>query len=159
MRSSILTRTLVSAVTVVGIAAGSLATAGTGFAASEPVAKPAAVSGDVSTLATNNFGLTAVQAKRVQVWLKKHHGYTGSLDGKLGTGSWKSFQKCLKQYWGYRGAIDGKPGKNTVKALQHLLKKGYGYRGAIDGAAGSGTKSAFKKFAAGAPSAKRTGLH
>ncbi|MFE0249695.1 peptidoglycan-binding protein [Streptomyces sp. NPDC059010] len=158
MRSSLLTRTLVSAVTVVGIAAGSLATAGTSVAASEPVAKPAAVSGDVSTLAVNNFGLNATQAKKVQAWLKKYHGYRGSLDGKLAGSSWKSFQKPLKRYWGYSGALDGKPGKNTVKALQRMLKKGYGYRGAIDGIAGSGTKAAFKRFADKAPSAKPNGL-
>ncbi|MET9831228.1 peptidoglycan-binding domain-containing protein [Streptomyces sp. NPDC006385] len=158
MRSSILTRTLVSAVTVVGIAAGSLATAGTGFAASEPVTKPAASSGEISTLATNNLGLTQAQAKRVQLFLKKHWGYTGAIDGQLGSGSWKAFQKCLKRYHGYTGAIDGQPGTNTVKALQRLLKRGYGYGGAIDGIAGPGTKAAFKKFAAAAPNIKPTGL-
>lgn len=150
MRSRILARTLVSAVTVVGIAAGSLATAGTGFAASETVTKPAGGSGEISTLATNNFGLSGVQARYVQRWLAKYWGYDGSPDGLLGTNSWKAFQGCLKKHWGYTGAIDGDPGTDTVKALQRLLKKGYGYADDIDGDAGANTRASFKKFSAAA---------
>ncbi|MGW0369040.1 peptidoglycan-binding domain-containing protein [Streptomyces coeruleorubidus] len=158
MRSRILARTLVSAVTVVGIAAGGLAAAGSSFAASEPVTKPAAGSGEISTLATNNLGLTAAQAKNVQRWLVKHWGYNDAIDGELGTDSWKAFQRALKAHWGYPGAIDGDPGENTVKALQRLLKKGYGYGGAIDGDPGKGTQIAFKKFSEGASSARPNGL-
>ncbi|WSQ11347.1 peptidoglycan-binding protein [Streptomyces sp. NBC_01231] len=158
MRSRILARTLVSAVTVVGIAAGSLAVAGTGFAASEQVAKPAAGSGEISTLATNNLGLTNAQAKNVQRWLARHWNYNGSIDGELGTNSWMAFQRALKAHWGYAGPIDGDPGENTVKALQRLLKGGYGYGGAIDGDPGAGTQTAFKKFSVAAPSVGPRGL-
>ncbi|GAA4066170.1 peptidoglycan-binding protein [Streptomyces shaanxiensis] len=146
MRPNVWTRTLVSVSAVVGLAAGSLATAGTAFAAQD--AKPA-VSSEVSVLAVNNLGLTAAEAKKVQDWLKQYWGYTGAIDGQLGTNSWKAFQRCLKQYWGYTGEIDGIVGPNTIKALQRLLKAHWGYTGAIDGIAGSGTKAAFKRFANG----------
>ncbi|MCT9144672.1 peptidoglycan-binding domain-containing protein [Streptomyces violarus] len=158
MRSRILARTFVSAVTVVGIAAGSLAAAGSSFAASEQVTKQAAGSGEINTLATNNFGLTAAQAKNVQRWLARHWNYNGLIDGELGTNSWKAFQRALKAHWGYPGAIDGDPGENTVKALQRLLKVGYGYGGAIDGDPGAGTQTAFKKFSIAAPTAGPRGL-
>ncbi|MET8772999.1 peptidoglycan-binding protein [Streptomyces sp. NPDC004658] len=97
--------------------------------------------------AVNNLGLSAAQAKKVQRWLKTYWSYRDSIDGKLGTNSWKAFQRCLKKYWGYTGPIDGVVGKGTIKALQRLLKDSYGYRGPIDGIAGSGTKAAFKRFA------------
>ncbi|MFE5894028.1 peptidoglycan-binding protein [Streptomyces sp. NPDC002285] len=143
MRPNVWTRTLVSVSAVIGLAAGSLATAGTSFAA--PDTQPA-VSSEVSVLAVNNLGLTAAEAKKVQGWLKQYWGYTGAIDGQLGTNSWKAFQRCLKEYWGYTGAIDGIVGSGTIKALQRLLQH-YGYTGAIDGIAGSGTRAAFKNFA------------
>lgn len=146
MRPNVWTRTLVSVSAVVGLAAGSLATAGTGFAAADT--KPAAGS-EVSVLAVNNLGLTVAEAKKVQDWLKQYWGYTGAIDGQLGTNSWKAFQRCLKQYWGYTGEIDGIVGPNTIKALQRLLKDSWGYTGPIDGIAGAGTKAAFKRFANG----------
>ncbi|GHH13208.1 peptidoglycan-binding domain-containing protein [Streptomyces lanatus] len=143
MRSRILARTLVSAVTVLGIAAG---TAGTSIAASEPVAKPAG-SGEISLLATQNFGLSSAQAKNVQRWLKEHWNYNAGIDGQLGTNSWKAYQRCLQKYWGYEGNIDGDPGTGTVKALQRQLKATSGYDGEIDGDAGPKTRAAFKRFA------------
>ncbi len=145
MRPNVWTRTLVSVSAVLGLAAGSLATAGASFAASDT--KPA-VSSEVSVLAVNNLGLTAAEAKKVQGWLKQYWGYTGAIDGQLGTNSWKAFQRCLKQYWGYTGAIDGIVGSGTIKALQRLLQH-WGYNGAIDGIAGPGTRAAFKNFANG----------
>jgi lysozyme family protein len=148
MRPNSLTRTLVSLTAVVGIAAGTLATASTSFAASAPAQK-ATVSSDVSVLAVNNLGLTTAEAKKVQNWLKQYWGYTGAIDGQLGTNSWKAFQRCLKTYWGYNDSIDGVVGPNTIKALQRLLKEAWGYTGPIDGIAGSGTKAAFKRFANG----------
>lgn len=141
-----LTKTVVSLTAAVGIAAGSLAGAGTAFADSAQTTKPAVSAQDVSVLAVNNLGLTAAEAKKVQGWLKEYWGYTGAIDGKLGTNSWKAFQRCLKEYWGYTGPIDGIVGEGTIKALQRLLKN-YGYDGAIDGIAGAKTKAAFKKFA------------
>ncbi|WP_156723718.1 peptidoglycan-binding domain-containing protein [Streptomyces apocyni] len=150
MRS--LTRSLVSVVAAAGIAAGSLAAAGTSFAAPAQGTKAVANSEAVAPLAVNNLGLTKAEAKRVQDWLKKHHGYTGARDGLLGTNSWKAFQRGLKKHWGYNDAIDGIVGPNTIKALQRLLKYGgWDYTGPIDGIAGSGTKAAFKRFANGNP--------
>jgi len=151
MRPNVLTRALVSVTTVVGIAAGSLAAAGTSFAASEPATKPAVSAEAVTPLAVNNLGLTTAEAKKVQDWLKAYHGYTGARDGLLGTNSWKAFQRGLEKHWDYDDAIDGIVGPNTIKALQRLLKTHWGYGGAIDGIAGSGTKAAFKRFANGNP--------
>ena len=71
MRPNVWTRTLVSVTAVVGLAAGSLATAGTSFAA--PDTQPA-VSSEVSVLAVNNLGLTSAEAKKVQSWLKEYWG-------------------------------------------------------------------------------------
>ncbi|MFI6205399.1 peptidoglycan-binding protein [Streptomyces sp. NPDC051041] len=143
-----LTRTLVSVTAAAGIAAGTLAGAGTAFADS-PRAQQQAVRAEAAPLAVNNLGLTTAEAKEVQRWLKAYWGYTGKIDGQLGTSSWKAFQRCLKTHWGYTGKIDGLAGEGTIKALQRLLKNSWGYTGAIDGKAGSGTKKAFKRFANG----------
>ncbi|MFC5215724.1 peptidoglycan-binding domain-containing protein [Streptomyces coerulescens] len=145
MRPNIWTKTLVSVGAVVGLAAGSLATAGTGFAASDT--KPA-VRSEAGVLAVNNLGLSTTQARYVQCWIQDYWGYTGALDGQLGTNSWKALQRWLKAHWGYNDSIDGIVGPNTIKALQRDLKAHHGYTGAIDGIAGSGTKAAFKDFAA-----------
>jgi hypothetical protein len=101
-----------------------------GFAASAPTSKPAASSEAVVPLAVVNLGLSTAQARNVQCWLKANWGYTGALDGQLGTNSWKAFQRNLRTYWGYTGAIDGIVGSGTVKALQRLLKDSWGYTGA-----------------------------
>ncbi|MFE7980498.1 peptidoglycan-binding domain-containing protein [Streptomyces shenzhenensis] len=143
-----LTRTLVSVTTAVGIAAGGLVTAGTAVAAPAP-AQEQAVSGEVGTLAVVNLGLPQAQAKNIQRWLATYWNYNDSIDGYLGTNSWKAFQRCLKTYWGYDGEIDGIVGTETVKALQRLLKTHWGYTGLIDGIAGDGTKGAFRRMANG----------
>ncbi|MGC9541701.1 peptidoglycan-binding domain-containing protein [Streptomyces sp. UG1] len=148
MRANALTRTVVSLTAVIGLAAGSLATAGASFAAQDT--KPAA-SSEVTILAVNNLGLTNAEAKKVQRVLKQHWGYRGSIDGLLGTNSWKAMQKWLTN-WGYpSNQIDGIVGPNTIKALQKWLKARYGYNGAIDGIAGSKTKAAFKRMANACP--------
>ncbi|MER5434898.1 peptidoglycan-binding domain-containing protein [Streptomyces sp. NPDC002588] len=146
MRPNVLARTLVSLTAVAGIAAGTLAAAGTGYAA--PAEQPAVSVQAAAAASYENFGLTIAEGKNVQNFLADYWGYTDDIDGKLGTNSWKAFQRCLKKYWGYTGEIDGDPGTNTIKALQRLLKNDYGYTGDIDGIAGSGTKAAFKRFAA-----------
>jgi hypothetical protein len=47
-----------------------------------------------------------------------HHGYTGPIDGVLGTNSWAGTQRGLKDY-GYTGPDDGVPGKKyTVSERQ-----------------------------------------
>ncbi|MFD4577289.1 peptidoglycan-binding protein [Streptomyces sp. NPDC058417] len=148
MRPNALGRTIAGLVAVAGLAVGSLATAGTSFAAPAEAPQASVGARSAAVLATQNFGLNTAEAKNVQEFLAQYWGYTDSIDGQLGTNSWKAFQRCLKQYWGYTGAIDGDPGTNTIKALQRLLKADYGYTGAIDGVAGSGTRAAFKRFAA-----------
>ncbi len=141
-----MTRAIVGAA-VVGLAIGGLAGAGTSFAAAAPTTQPAVDAGDFATLATQNLGLTDKQAKNLQVWLGTHYGYTGPVDGLLGTESWKAIQRHLKTQWGYVDAIDGIPGPNTIKALQRLLRQHYGYTGSIDGIAGPRTRAAFATFA------------
>ncbi|MFI9307107.1 peptidoglycan-binding domain-containing protein [Streptomyces triculaminicus] len=141
-----LTRTLVSVATAAGIAAGTLATAGTSFAADTTAMRPAASAEAVAPFAVNNMGLSTAEAKKLQRVLKDYWGYNGAIDGQLGTDSWKAMQRFLKDSWGYDGAIDGIVGGGTVKALQRWLKANWGYSGAIDGIAGAGTKAALKRF-------------
>ncbi|MFF1507933.1 peptidoglycan-binding protein [Streptomyces sp. NPDC058326] len=148
MRPSVMTRSIVSATAVVGLAIGTLAGAGTSFAASEPAAQPAVSAGAFGTLATNNLGLDSARAKQLQRWLDLHYDYKGNIDGLLGTESWKAMQRHLEAAWDYNDAIDGIAGPNTIKALQRSLR-GYGYDGPIDGIAGPGTRAAFATFAGG----------
>ncbi|MEE1928726.1 peptidoglycan-binding domain-containing protein [Streptomyces sp. TRM 70351] len=140
-----MTRALVSVTTAVGIAAGSLAAAGTSFAAA-PETTPVASTKAFAPLAVVNLGLTTQEASMLQYKHLRHWGYTGALDGQLGTNSWKAMQRQLR-HWGYNGAIDGIVGTGTVKALQRFLKQWHNYNGAIDGIAGSGTIAAFKRMA------------
>ncbi|MEU9856299.1 peptidoglycan-binding domain-containing protein [Streptomyces sp. NPDC047974] len=145
MRPSVMTRSMVSATAVVGLAIGTLAGAGTSFAASAPAAQAQAVSaGSFGALATNNLGLTEEQAEHLQRWLAIHYEYKSSIDGLLGTESWKAMQRHLRGF-GYRGSIDGIAGPNTITALQRLLSL-YSYTGPIDGIAGPGTRAAFAKY-------------
>ncbi|MFG3214713.1 peptidoglycan-binding domain-containing protein [Streptomyces tendae] len=147
MRPSVLTRSIVSATAVVGLAIGTLAGAGTSFAASVPAAEPAVSAEAFGTLATNNFGLTGTQAKNVQRWLAPRYDYTGDIDGLLGTQSWKAMQRYLAAHWRYADPIDGIPGPDTIKALQKFLRESFDYTGPIDGIAGPGTRAAFARFA------------
>ncbi|MFJ5261706.1 peptidoglycan-binding protein [Streptomyces sp. NPDC088387] len=142
-----LTKTFVSVTCAVGIAAGTLATAGTSAAAPAPAAQTSVSTQDAGVLAVNNLGLSTGQARNVQCWLNEYWGYPGPFDGLLGTNSWMAFQRQLRAHWDYNDSIDGIVGPNTVRALQRLLKAAWGYTGAIDGDAGDGTRAAFKRFA------------
>ncbi|MGA5197365.1 peptidoglycan-binding protein [Streptomyces exfoliatus] len=144
MRPHVMTRSIVSATAVVGLAIGTLAGAGTSFAASEPAARPAVSAEAFGTLATNNLGLSETQAKHLQRWLALHYGYTGAIDGLLGTNSWKAMQTHLRN-WDSNLSIDGIPGPRTIRALQ-LSLRGYGYSGPIDGIAGPDTRAAFARY-------------
>ena len=68
----------------------------------------------------------------------KSHGYSGILDGRPGTMTYKALQTAV-------GAkVDGKIDPNTRKAVQeHLKQKGF-YSSAIDGIWGRGTISALQ---------------
>jgi peptidoglycan hydrolase-like protein with peptidoglycan-binding domain len=140
---------LVGATVVVGIAiGGSLAGTGIGYAAVAPSSDSAVDHGAVVPLAVNNLGLTTAEAENVQRFLIGRGYNPGPVDGELGTQSWMAMQSYLRDFgYGYTGAIDGIVGSNTIKALQRRLADGFGYTGAIDGIAGSGTKAAFKTFA------------
>ena len=147
--TSTITRRMVGAVAAVGLAA-------TGTFATASIANAEVGTGNtaaaVSAQATQNFGLTATEAKVVQGKLLKKYGYTspkfpGEIDGKLGTNSWKAFQVYLKKDYGYAGKIDGDPGKNTIKALQRMLRHKAGAKLTIDGDAGPKTQAAFKTYA------------
>ncbi|MFE2020355.1 peptidoglycan-binding protein [Streptomyces sp. NPDC059499] len=147
MRPSVVTRSIVSVTAVAGLAVGTLAGAGTSFAASAPATQPAVSAQAFGALATNNLGLTGAQAENLQWWLSMHYSYTGPIDGLLGTNSWKALQRHLRTNWDYEDAIDGIAGPHTIKALQRYLKDLWGYTGPIDGIAGPGTRTAFAKFA------------
>jgi hypothetical protein len=147
MQQNVMTRTLVSAATVLVIAAGSLASAGVSFAAPAPGSKPAVSPEGVAPLAVENLGLSVPEAMKVQDWLKQWWSYTGEINGQLDTESWKAFQRFLAAYWSYPGEINGTVGSDTVKALQRMLKVQCGYTGKIDGVAGPDTRAAFKRFA------------
>ncbi|GGX77969.1 peptidoglycan-binding protein [Streptomyces anandii] len=148
MRSRMPARSLVTLGAVVALAAGSLAGASAGFAASGPAQQHAVTAGAAAPSAVVNLGLNSTQAKGFQRWLAANWGYNDSIDGQLGPNSWKAEQRHLKAYWNYTGAIDGIVGSGTVSALQRFLKNnGWGYSGPIDGIAGSGTQAAFATFA------------
>ncbi|MET9450846.1 peptidoglycan-binding domain-containing protein [Streptomyces cinerochromogenes] len=138
-------RKKIASLAVVAVMAGSLglAAAGTGQAA-----VPAPTSVTSATSAYYNLGLTTSQAAGIQCWLNVYDWGPLVVDGRLGTASWKSFQRFLAANYGYAGAIDGVPGTNTIMALQRLLARFWDYTGPIDGIAGSGTQAAFARMAA-----------
>jgi peptidoglycan hydrolase-like protein with peptidoglycan-binding domain len=138
MRSTIVARAAVSLSVAIGIVAGGFAVAGVGHAAVPSVTAVATAvdSGGVGTLAVNNLGLS-----------RPPHGYTGKIDGYLGTESWKALQRWLKNDGYYDGRINGVVSAGTIKALQRYLKEYHGYKGKIDGIAGSGTRAAFERMA------------
>jgi peptidoglycan hydrolase-like protein with peptidoglycan-binding domain len=152
MRQKPATRTLVSVTALVtallGVTTASLAGASAAVAVPEPAAKQTVASGPVSVLAVNNLGLTTVEAANVQNWLKRYWGYTGPIDGRLGTESWRAFQRFLRAEWGYTGPLDGKVQGATVVTLQRFLAAEWGLP-VVDGIIGVETRAAFKRFANG----------
>ncbi len=146
MRPRPWSRTLVSVTVLIGAAATGLASASPGFAVTEPTARPAVSADEAGASAVVNLGLTTTQAKGIQRMLKGTSGYAGTVDGYLGTLSWKALQKHMSP-WYYDDLIDGIVGPKTIAGLQEILRdKGY-YHGAIDGIAGSQTKAAFAEWA------------
>lgn len=141
-----LSRTLLSAMSVVVLGAGGVATAGAGIASATPGSGPVSHRAVVAPLAVNNLGLSTAEAQNAQRSLRDAWGYTGAIDGQLGTESWKAIQRSLKANWGYTGAIDGVVGVGTISALQRALKSYGYYTGAIDGIAGPATQSAFRMY-------------
>ncbi len=147
-----LTKALVSVTAAVGIAAGGLATAGTATAAPASAQQQAA-SAEVAPLAVVNLGLNTTRAKHWQCYLR-NVGATyspGTIDGQLGTNSWKAAQRLFRDLGYYNDSIDGIVGPNTIKGLQSFLNwiddyTGGNYNLAVDGVAGPATKDAFSDF-------------
>lgn len=139
MRSTVLKRTAVSLVAVIGLAGGTVAAAGTGAAAERPAAVSAQ---DVSVLAVNNLGLDTGHAKNWQCLLRDTGFDPGAIDGQLGTNSWKAAQAKFNAMGFNAGTVDGIVGPNTIKALQRYLNF-HGYNLVVDGIAGPATKAAF----------------
>lgn len=144
----VLTRTLVSGATIIGIAAGSLAGGTFSAAASEAPTKPAASTQRASVLAVNNLGLTVARAKNWQCFLTRSGFEPWEHNGLLGTDSWKAAQRLFNAqgfHGGTRLVVDGIVGPRTIKALQRFLNS-YGFGLAVDGIVGDHTTDAFWEF-------------
>ncbi len=72
------------------------------------------------------------------------YGYTGPIDGVLGTASWAGTQRGLRNY-GYTGPDDGVPGTNTYKAMQKMASF-WGYTGPQDGALGTNSYAGIARY-------------
>ncbi|ANS69736.1 hypothetical protein SLINC_7512 [Streptomyces lincolnensis] len=116
----------------------------------EPYASPApaqqqTVTGEVGTLAVVNLGLSNQQAKYWQCYLRDEGYRPGTIDGHLGTNSWKAAQRLFKDRGHYNDSIDGIVGPNTIKALQRMLNSLWDLD--VDGIAGPETKARFAQYA------------
>ncbi|MGP2436597.1 peptidoglycan-binding domain-containing protein [Streptomyces sp. JW3] len=140
-----LTKAFVAVGAAVGITAGGLAGAGTAVAAAAPVQQAGSV--QVAPLAVVNLGLSTAQAKDWQCALRTLGYNPGTIDGQLGTNSWKAAQRFFRDHDWYHDTIDGIVGPNTVKALQRMLNVNLDAHLAVDGIAGPATKAAFSDFA------------
>lgn len=65
--------------------------------------------------------LDKATCKAWQVILKRDWGYTGLVDGVLGTGSYRAIQRSAQPF-GYKGPVDGVLGTESKKAIQRRLK-------------------------------------
>ncbi|MFE2462405.1 peptidoglycan-binding protein [Streptomyces sp. NPDC059402] len=139
------TKAVVGVTAAAGIAVGGLATAGT--ATATPASAQQSVSARAAlALATNNLGLDTAHAKSWQCWLRTTGYDPGTIDGKLGTDSWKAAQRKFDAMGYYDDPIDGIVGPDTIKALQRYLNL-HGADLDVDGIAGPQTRSEFWDFA------------
>lgn len=139
-------RALVSATAVVGIAVGSLMGASAALAAPPSAAGAAVSTQGVTIQAVNNLGLTTSEGKSVQCYVRDAGFSPGTIDGQLGTSSWKAWQRFLNDRGYNAGTVDGDVGPATIRALQRFLTY-IGYdTGGIDGVAGTKTRAAWKAF-------------
>ncbi|MEU5339394.1 MULTISPECIES: peptidoglycan-binding domain-containing protein [unclassified Streptomyces] len=142
----VLTKALVGVTAAFGIAAGGLATAGTAVAAPAPALQQTVSAEAVAPLAVVNLGLDTAHAKSWQCWLRTTGYDPGTIDGQLGTNSWKAAQTKFKAMGYYDDSIDGIVGPNTIRALQMYLNL-HGANLVEDGIAGPATRSEFWDFA------------
>ncbi|MCZ4515493.1 peptidoglycan-binding domain-containing protein, partial [Streptomyces sp. ActVer] len=99
----------------------------------------------VAPLAVVNLGLNTRHAMNWQCWLRDTGYDPGTIDGLLGTSSWKAAQRKFDALGYYDDSIDGIVGPNTIRALQRYLNL-QGANLAVDGVAGSATTAAFWEF-------------
>ena len=143
MRSNVLARTLVCVTAVVGLSVGSLATAGTSFAASRTAAKPAVSAPTIGVpIPSNNFGLTTERAKNWQCRLRDNGYDPGPINGILGSESWRAAQSMFNDLGIRVGPVTGDSATNTLVPLQRYLNL-VGYSIAVDGVFGARTRTAF----------------
>jgi len=71
--------------------------------------------------------------------------YTGTVDGVMGSNSWKGLQAYLKKNHGYGGPIDGVPGTQTYAAMQRFAAQNNLYTGPIDGDMGANSWRGFNQ--------------
>jgi len=90
------------------------------------------------------LSLTVEQWKVIQN-LAARGGYTGPVDGVMGTNSWRGVQSVLRSLGHYTGPADGVPGLNTYRGLQLLARVG-GYTGPIDGVPGTNTVNGIQAY-------------
>jgi len=134
-----MTKALVSVTAAAGIAAGVLVPAGT--AAAAPAPQETQVQAEAAAQAVVNLGLNGERARYWQCFLRDGGYRPGTIDGYLGTDSWKAAQRMFKENGYYNDKIDGIVGPNTIAALQQMLQWMYGLK--VDGIAGPKTKEAF----------------
>jgi peptidoglycan hydrolase-like protein with peptidoglycan-binding domain len=142
-----LTKTLLGTLTAAALGFGTLA----GATAATAAPAQQAPAGTVTIQAVNNLGLNTAEGKSVQCYVRdavpvgKYN--PGTIDGQLGTNSWKAWQRFLNDRGYNAGTVDGDVGPNTIRGLQRFLVA-IGYdTGGIDGDAGPKTRAAWKAFA------------
>ncbi len=116
--------------------------AGGGSAACTPAAIPAGCPIPASATATSGVP-DSYFWMRMQMYAAEH-GYTGPIDGVMGTASWAGIQRAMAGF-GYTGPVDGVPGVNTYKAMQRLAAA-HGYTGPIDGVLGPNSYEGLARF-------------
>lgn len=61
--------------------------------------------------------------RRMQHWLRLTNGYTGPVDGVMGTASWRAVQ-TLAAVYRYTGPLDGVMGPNSWRGFARFLNLG-----------------------------------
>ncbi|MGC0418600.1 peptidoglycan-binding domain-containing protein [Embleya sp. AB8] len=145
MASKTLTKALLGTLTAAALSIGTLAGATTAGAA--PAAEQVPTARSVSIQAVNNLGLNTGEGKRVQCFVRSAGYDPGTIDGRLGSNSWKAWQSFLNDGGYGAGAVDGSVGPNTIRALQRYLVALGSDTGGIDGVAGRKTRAAWKGLA------------
>ncbi|MCC2274374.1 peptidoglycan-binding protein [Streptomyces sp. ET3-23] len=101
----------------------------------------------VTIQAVNNLGLNTSEAKSVQCYVRDSGYDPGTIDGQLGSNSWRAWQNLLNADGFNAGTADGIVGPNTISGLQRFLASFGLDTGGIDGVAGPKTRAAWASFA------------